>query len=284
MGSRVISGGRQDVDPAIDLAEDLSRFYASLPEVTAVGLGGSRSRGQADATSDLDVYVFTTGHPDPRLRSRFLEQRPASRADMGLTYWDDGDEWIDSATGIRVDAIFWDSGWIRGMIDRALVECAPGIGYSTCHWHTMRHIQILFDRQGWLGAMHARCQAPYPELLRGAIIARNLPLIRGVIPSYFGQIEKALQRGDRVSVNHRVAALLASYFDILFALNRQTHPGEKRLAAAAAASCAQLPRNMEQHVVSVLDAAGSADPVLLDRLMTLADALDDLLREAGAMP
>jgi hypothetical protein len=29
-----------------------------------------------------------------------------------------------------------------------------------------------------------------------------------------------------VSLNHRTAALLASYFDVLFALNRVHHPGD----------------------------------------------------------
>jgi Domain of unknown function (DUF4037) len=264
------------------LIEGLARFYASLPEVAAVGLGGSRSRGQDDASSDLDLYIFTTSDVAPSTRASILDRKPASRADMGLTYWDSGDEWIDAATGREVDAIFWECGWIRGVIDRALVECAPGIGYSTCHRHTLKHMEILFDRQGWLAELHSRCHSIYPERLRTAIISRNQPLIRSIIPSYYNQIEKAVGRGDRVSVNHRVAALLASYFDILFALNRKTHPGEKRLLAAAKAACALLPRNMERDVHGVLDAAGRADPSLLDRLTSLADALDDLLREDGA--
>lgn len=268
---------------ALTLTEELTRFYASLPEVTAVGLGGSRSRGQDDASSDLDLYIFTTRDLALSTRASFLEQRPASRANLGLTYWDSGDEWVDSATDREVDTIFWDSGWIQGFVERVLGQCVPSMGYSTCHWHTMKHLQIQFDRNGWLNAFHSRCQAPYPEQLRSAIISRNHPLIRRILPSYYHQIEKALHRGDRVSVNHRVSALLASYFDILFALNRQTNPGEKRLLQIAKISCALLPPNMERHVHAVLDAAGRADPSLLGHLTSLADELDDLLREAGAL-
>jgi hypothetical protein len=36
-----------------------------------------------------------------------------------------------------------------------------------------------------------------------------------------------------VAINHRLAALRASAFDVLFALNRVPHPGEKRLLALA---------------------------------------------------
>ena len=61
------------------------------------------------------------------------------------------------------------------------------------------------------------------------IIQRNLPLLRANIHSNEHQIRSAFRRRDRVSLNHRTAAWLASYFDILFAANRSFNPGEKRL-------------------------------------------------------
>ena len=69
----------------------------------------------------------------------------------------------------------------------------------------------------------------YPESLRQNIISKNMEMLHGVIASYDAQIINAYQRGDFVSVNHRISAYLASYFDIIFALNKMYHPGEKRL-------------------------------------------------------
>ena len=56
-----------------------------------------------------------------------------------------------------------------------------------------------------------------------------MKLLSGMLPSFDAQIEKAENRKDFVSVNHRVTEFLASYFDIIFALNEMTHPGEKRM-------------------------------------------------------
>lgn len=41
------------------------------------------------------------------------------------------------------------------------------------------------------------------------------------------QIEKILIRKDIVSINYSVAAFLESYLNIIFAINRLTHSGEK---------------------------------------------------------
>ena len=68
------------------------------------------------------------------------------------------------------------------------------------------------------------------------------------MPAYETQIAKAAARGDAVSVNHRTAAFLESYFDILFALNQQTHPGEKRLVQLCRRQCRILPGAFEENL------------------------------------
>ncbi len=132
-----------------------------------------------------------------------------------------------------------------------------------------------------LHRLKEKSAVPFPEALRRAIIAKNHPVLRRVIPSYLHQIEKAIRRNDLVSINHRVAALLASYFDVLFALNRIPNPGEKRLLKTASECCTRIPGEMVNQVEAVLRAVCSADQSLIVRIEELLDGLDQLLLEEG---
>ena len=97
-------------------------------------------------------------------------------------------------------------------------------------------------------------------------------LLRGSMPAYEGQILKAGKRGDVVSLNHRTAAFLESYFDILFALNEQTHPGEKRLLQLCRRNCSVLPEHFEENVEGLLSD-------LFHAPRNVADDLDRIIRE-----
>jgi hypothetical protein len=119
---------------------------------------------------------------------------------------------------------------------------------------------------------------------RCAIVAKNHAVLRRVIPSYVHQIEKACRRHDVISLNHRVAAMLASYFDAIFALNRVLHPGEKRLMEWTQAHCTQTPAGMADQIAALLQAACSADAGIVKRVNALLDNLDDLLRREGFDP
>ncbi len=86
-----------------------------------------------------------------------------------------------------------------------------------------------------------------------------------------------------MSVNHRLAGLLASYFDVLFAVNRVPHPGEKRLVEAATAICPRLPEDMAADVSEILQTATSDLGGLPARVDRLLDRLDVLLRAEGLL-
>jgi hypothetical protein len=270
--------------PHVELARQLGRLFAPLPEVEAVALGGSRGGGgvASDEASDIDVYVYTRGDIPMPVRREIVEVAGgATRADLGMTFWGPGDEWLHAPTGIHVDAIYFDAGWMEEQVDRALVRHGASLGYTTCFWHTVRGSITLSDPRGWFAGLQARCTVDYPEELRRSIVALNHPVFRDVLPSYANQLAKAAYRGDLVSVNHRLAGLLASYFDVLFAVNRLPHPGEKRLVKAAVVSCSRLPEGMAADVDALLRTATTDLAGLPARVDRLLDRLDALLRQEG---
>jgi hypothetical protein len=252
--------------------------------VEAIAWGGSQVSVSGDRLSDIDLYVYTSAVVPLEARQALVAEMRSTRADLNLQYWDLGDEWYDPDTGIEVDIIYWEPTWIESQLDRLWREHQASLGYSTCFWYTIYHSRVLYDRQGWFEDLQHQSRQPYPEALRRAIITKNHAVLRRVIPSYTHQIEKACQRNDPVSLNHRIAALLASYFDVVFALNKVLHPGEKRLIERARAQCTRVPVDMAEQITALLRAACSLDGGVVQRTGALLDSLDDLLRQEGFDP
>ena len=201
----------------LSLAQRIASSFATLPQVQAIALGGSQSSGTTDASSDIDLYIYSRTEIPLADREAILEQSGgASKASLGLDYWGPGDEWFDAASGIEVDMVYFDAAWMEAQLQRVLKEYKASLGYSTCLWYTVRHSRSLYDPQGWLVNLQEFAHVEYPEALRTNIITFNHPVLREIIPSYAYQLKKAIHRKDLVSINHRLAALLASYFDILF--------------------------------------------------------------------
>jgi hypothetical protein len=224
-----------------------------MPGVTAVALGGSSASGIADFCSDIDLYVYAPEPPPLELRRELAMQGdPAPELDNQA--FGPGDEWTDRVTGVHVDVMYWSPVWISGRIARVLDDHQASVGYSTSFWRTVRASEPLVDHEGWFAGLQAKAWQPYPEPLRQAIIALNRPLLREARSSFLHQIACAIERNDALSVNHRTGALLASYFDILFALNRVPHPGEKRQLQIAKAECRHLPPNLEPDINDLIAA------------------------------
>jgi hypothetical protein len=266
----------------IDLVRRVADQFADRPEVQAVALGGSMVSKHVDTDSDIDLYVYTCEEIPLDARIEIMERTGGARcASMGLNFWGPGDEWFDAETGIEVDVVYFDAQWMDDQIRRVVLDHQASLGYSTCFWYTVVQSQIYDDSEGWFGELQSLCRQPYPKPLAQNIIDLNHPVLREIIPSYFFQIEKAVKRNDLVSVNHRLTGLLTSYFDIVFALNLELHPGEKRLVEKATSSCRKLPKDMDKEIRSVLVSAGQADPDFLIQLVLLLDHLDNLLIESG---
>ena len=144
-------------------------------------------------------------------------------------------------------------------------------------WHNLKNCRIICDKSGRLAQVKKRFDVPYTDELRDSIIANNMALLCGALPAYKGQIKKALARGDRVSILHRSTAFLESYFDIIFALNKLTHPGEKRLVELCEQQCTVLPENFRANLNGLFDVMFSEPEAVAHSIERIIDELKRIM-------
>ena len=229
----------------IDVNE-LFEELGSLSQVEAIALGGSRATGRNDEKSDYDVYVYITDSIDENQRRNILGKY-CKYMEIGNSFWELEDD-VTLKDGIDMDIIYRDMKGFENMVSSVVMDCIPWNGYTTCMWHNLITSKIVLDKNGKLSTLQEKYRIPYPKELKENIIANNLKLLSGMLPSFDMQIKKAENRGDLVSVNHRVTEFLASYFDIIFALNEMTHPGEKRMQSICSKECSILPNNFDTNL------------------------------------
>jgi hypothetical protein len=253
-----------DLSLALSAVHQIANRFGEFDSVKAVVLAGSRGAGKIDPDSDYDLYVYSEQEIPVSCRRGLL----GNDAEIDNRFWEPGDESVNQETGLRLDIMYRSPQWIEDQLDRVLLRQEAGTGYTTCFWYNVLHSEALVDRESWYQSLQEKARAPYPEGLRRAIVAKNWPILRRNQSSYRHQIESALRRGDAVSVHHRVTALLASFFDIWFALERTPHPGEKRLLS-------YLPEDWSCRVTDLLNAPSAS---LLAAIDGLLDPLDERLR------
>lgn len=251
---------------------DVNKLFeelGTLPQVEAVALGGSRATGRNDAKSDYDVYVYITDHIDEQIRKSILSKY-CGYMEIGNAFWELEDD-VTLKDGVDMDIIYRNLDGFEKGLSSVVLECTPWNGYTTCMWHNLITSKIVFDKNGKLGALQEKYQIPYPKKLKENIVANNLKLLSGNLPSFDMQIQKAEERGDLVSVNHRVTEFLASYFDVIFALNEMPHPGEKRMQSICSKECKLLPNRFDENLDRLF--AGmfreSISPVIRDMVVEL---------------
>jgi len=226
--------------------DELFRELGDHPNVEAIALGGSRATGRQDETSDYDVYVYLTGPIPETVRTQILD-RYCRYMEIGNTFWELEDD-ITLKDGVDMDIIYRNLKDFEKMVDSVVMGCNAWNGYTTCMWHNLITSRIVLDKNKRLSELQEKFRVPYPEALKRNIISNNMKLLSGMLPSFDMQIKKAERRGDLVSVNHRVAEFLASYFDVIFACNEMTHPGEKRMQSICSRECRILPERFDENL------------------------------------
>ena len=237
---------------------------------------------KADFLSDYDLYVYWRTPVALEARKKIIANR-SSEYQLDNTFWEPEDEWIEP-DGLQFNVIYRSCQEAEEEVHRRLVKHIASLGYTTAYCFSLRQSNNLADSNNWLADLQRQTRRPYPDGLLRAILRKNRAVLgRGIQSCYLRQINSAIVRQDPVSVNHRVAAWLASYFDILFAINGQFHPGEKRLLIHAE-ELAHLPKGALLDVRQLCLFAGGLETSITSHLKKMLERLDEKLAEFSPFP
>lgn len=260
------------------LIKELVSEYMKLDGVEAITLAGSRAAGRNDSQSDIDLDLFIT-KDIPIQKRREIALKFSDEMEIGNEFFGSSDEFIVRESLIDVDVCFFKLDDIRQNLSGVMEEYHACTGYTTCFVYNVLNAIVLYDKNQVLEQLRQKYRHVYPDALKKAIVDMNYPILRSAFSSYYHQIEKATSRGDLNSVNHRVTAFLASYHDIIFAINGVLHPGEKRLLSIIESTCDHYPPQMSEQVTKMIKSIGVDDELLLQMLNVLVDELEILLKE-----
>ena len=224
--------------------------FSKINDVLAIALGGSRTAKCSDIKSDYDFYVYYENIIDHEIR-RKLFSNYCGYYEIGNSYWELEDNGKLSS-GDCFQIIYRNLPDFINVIANVVENHNSSNGFTTCLWHNLLNSEILFDKSGIFSKTKQRFSIPYPQKLKQNIITRNMAILSDSMESYKEQIIVSVYRKDYVNINNRISAFLASYFDIIFAVNELTNPGEKRLIEICLHKCKVLPNHFEENIYKLL--------------------------------
>lgn len=227
---------------APDLLHTLQELLPLLREFAlgqyGIALGGAHAKGIEDAESDLDLYVFCEAVPPSPTRTELA--RSFSARITGVISWENDISFDQAGTdfhwdGRKVECWMRNSHHIdatileckRGEITQELVTWTPNGFFNHCCLSDLNAMQIVDDAYGILSRWKSAV-AEYPPLLAETIISRHLAAAR-FWPNNF-HYERAIRRLDIIYTTSIVQQVVHNLIQVVFALNHQYFPGDKKLA------------------------------------------------------
>lgn len=257
--------------------DKLIKELSQLNEVEAIMLSGSAGGKTEDIHSDYDLYIYCSKEIEVEIRKNIIKKY-SSYTEINNQFWETEDNFILADENRLCEIIYRDFGFIDATVGGCMEKYYASTGYTTCFWYNLINSKLLFDRNGKGEEYINRFKIEYPKELIQNIINKNYPILKERVSSYYNQIKKAVLRDDKISINHRIAAFLASYFDILFALNEMGHPGEKKLYKVVKEQCKVVPENILRDLENITKADGDE---LLEIIVSLESGIAGLIKKQG---
>jgi hypothetical protein len=241
-----------------------------LPGMVGVSLGGSAQAGLADGDSDIDLHVYWRAPlAEPNERAARLKAI-ADSVHVDIRSW--GLEDHLTIKGRSAELIYVHLDDLRTHVEQAYGEGLNGEGYTTAVLYSVAECTLLHDPSGIVALIRDRLRAQYPDATRRVLLQHNPPLLQ----TYLKHLRLAQRRGDLLSVQHRRYTVQMVYFNLLFALNKRYHPGEKRLHIHGE-RCPIRPEDQTERWLKITRFSAD-DPELPAQLEAISNELIELVR------
>ncbi|TNF06988.1 MAG: DUF4037 domain-containing protein [Bacillota bacterium] len=257
--------------------ESLIKDLSQRDEIVAIVLGGSRATNNHDVNSDYDVYVYTSKAIDERMRKSIIDPY-VSYMEYSNSFWELEDDGT-LKNGVDIEFIYRDINHIESNLLNTLNGNISN-GYSTCFLDNFMNSLIIYEKNHVITNIRKKLLEIDWNTMFDKIIIENMKLIRDSMPSIYYQIEKAFKRHDTLSVNHRLTAYFSIVFDVIFALNKTLHPGEKRLLEFTK-RLKIVPNDFDVHVNQIFEKAYVDSKKALEILDIITTQMYDLVLEHG---
>ena len=259
------------------LAYQLVNEYKNLSEVISIAIAGSGATGRKDSFSDINIYIITEGGI-PIDKRKAIVSKLSDEKEINNTIWGDTDEFILRNSDIQIDVSYFDITWLNEVLNNIVIKCKAEFGYSTCFWHNVINSKIIYDKANKFKNFQSKYKVDYPYELKKNIVIKNYPILKDTLSSYYNQINKAIKRGDLISINTRISQFMASYFDIIFAINEIPHPGKNKLISIIESICSKKPKNFSKNILLLLKYSNECNEEILEVIDNIIENLNTLLR------
>ncbi len=202
----------------------ISEALKAHPLIGAAGLCSSPAAGE-DKESDVDIFVYCSDIPPENERAPLVSHISCDYVPgRERTRWGVCD--LAHINGEEVWLMYVTE---RETLDEAEQTLAGALSdkldnyyYPVGRLATLKNIDVLFDKTGFLGGLKARL-AEYPERLSRALFKFHSEALCDT-----EDIERAAARGDVLFYHFALDIALDHFLQALFALNREYFPSRKR--------------------------------------------------------
>jgi hypothetical protein len=213
----------------LSLAALLAERYSQIPAVSAIFVGGSTARHQADRFSDIELTILWTTEPTERERAEVITHFQGGMHrlypyDQNWHCWEDvyflgRNQNNEAQSGCQVEVSHFLPASLDAAIDRVLRDYDPDLELQNLMAGILDSIALFNEPMifGWKERLRQ-----YPDGLQKAVFQRY-----GII-DHFWRWEMSIARGDnRMEGTLLLTTILHQCLYIVFALNRRYYGGLK---------------------------------------------------------